>query len=176
LDHNPAPLAEPDSRQRKPSVASRDLAPPRPRPRGRLAYDLSVDAISDYRAASEANDIDALVETLAMDVELISPLSGRMVFRGRDDVRVLLSAIYGTLKDLRWDEELGDGNTRFLVGKMRVGPFRLDDAMVFELAADGHIKRIRPHLRPWLAMTFFALLLGPKIGRNPGVMLRALRG
>ena len=36
-------------------------------------------------------------------------------------------------------------------------------------------KRIRPHLRPWLAITLFALLLGPKIARHPGVLRRALR-
>jgi len=41
------------------------------------------DAVARYRAASEANDIGALLETLAPDVELVSPLSGRLVFRGR---------------------------------------------------------------------------------------------
>ena len=135
-----------------------------------------MDAIAAYRAASEANDIDALVQTLAPDVELVSPLSGRLVFRGREDLRLLLGAVYGTLKGLRWGDVLGDGSTQFMIGTMRVGPFRLDDAMVFELGADGLIKRIRPHLRPWLATTFFALALGPKIARRPGVMLRALRG
>jgi hypothetical protein len=135
-----------------------------------------VDAIAAYRTASEANDIDALMRTLAPDVELVSPLSARLVFRGRDDLGVLLAAVYGTLKGLRWGDVLADGSTRFMIGTMRVGPFRLDDAMVFELAADGLIARIRPHLRPWLATTFFALVLGPKIARRPGVVLRALRG
>jgi hypothetical protein len=43
-------------------------------------------------------------------------------------------------------------------------------------ARDGLIRRIRPHLRPWLATTLFALLLGPKVVRHPGVVLRACRG
>lgn len=133
-------------------------------------------AIADYRAASEGNDIDALVATLAPDVELVSPLSGRLVFRGRDDMRVLLRAVYGTVRELRWGDELGGGSTSFLRGTMRVGPFKLDDAMLFETGPDGLIRRIRPHLRPWLAMTFFALLLGPKVARHPGVLLRAARG
>lgn len=133
-------------------------------------------AIADYRMASEANDIDALVRTLAADVELISPLSGRLVFRGREDMRALMTAVYGTVRGLRWGEEMAAGDERFMVGTMRVGPFRVDDAMLFELDADGLIKRIRPHLRPWLGTTFFALVLGPKIARRPGVMLRALRG
>lgn len=48
--------------------------------------------------------------------------------------------------------------------------------MVFELGDDRLIRAIRPHLRPWLATTVFALKLGPKVARHPGVMLRALRG
>jgi hypothetical protein len=34
---------------------------------------------------------------------------------------------------------------------------------------------IRPHLRPWLALTVFAIKLGPKVARHPGVVMRALR-
>jgi hypothetical protein len=133
------------------------------------------DAIARYRVASEANDVDGMMETLAPDPELVSPLSGHMVFRGEDDVRHLLSAVYGTLSELRWGEEVGDDKVRVVVGDCKVGPLKLSDAMVFELAEDGRIKRVRPHLRPWLATTLFALMLGPKVGRRPGVVRRALR-
>lgn len=131
------------------------------------------DAVARYRTASEANDIDAIIDLLAPNAELVSPLSGRMVFRGKDDLRDLLGAIYGLLRDLRWDDPVGTGSTRVMVGETKVGPLRMSDAMVFELAADGTIERIRPHLRPWLALTLLALLLGPRI--RPGVVLRALR-
>jgi hypothetical protein len=57
---------------------------------------------------------------------------------------------------------------------MRVGPVGMTDAMVFELAADGRIRRIGPHLRPWLALTLFAALVGPKVALRPGVVRRAL--
>jgi hypothetical protein len=134
------------------------------------------DAISRYRAASETNDIDAIMETLAPDAELVSPLSGRMVFRGKDDLRALLTAVYGALKGFRWTEETGDGKLRVVLGDGRVGPARIGDAMVFELDDDGRIARIRPHLRPWLGLTTFALVVGPRLARNPGVVIRALRG
>jgi SnoaL-like domain len=133
------------------------------------------DAVIRYRAASETNDMDGLVATLAPDVELISPLSGRLVFRGPEDLRILLGAVYGDMKGLRWREEVGDGATRVVLGDGTIGPFKLADAMVCELDTDGRIRRIRPFLRPWLAVTFFALRLGPKIGRHPGVLLRAAR-
>jgi len=133
------------------------------------------DPISRYRTASEGGDIAGIMEALSDDVELVSPISGRMVFRGRADVEVLMAAVYGTLRDLRWTEVVGDGNRRVVLGEARLGSLRLTDAMVFELAADGRIRRIGPHLRPWLALTLFALVLGPKVGRRPGVVWRALR-
>jgi hypothetical protein len=133
------------------------------------------DAVARYRVASERNDIDALAATLSPDVELVSPLSGRLVFRGPDDLRVLLSAVYGAMTGLRWREEVGDGATRVVMGDGTIGPFKLADAMVCELDADGRIRRIRPYLRPWLALTFLALMLAPRMSRHPGVMVRAAR-
>jgi hypothetical protein len=134
------------------------------------------DAVARYRSASEANDIDALLASLAPDVELVSPLSGRLVFRGHDDLRILLGAVYGAMSGLRWREEVGDGALRVVMGDGRIGPFELADAMVCELDQDGLIRRVRPYLRPWLGLTFLALALGPKLARHPGVIVRAARG
>jgi hypothetical protein len=134
------------------------------------------DAVARYRSASEGNDIDALLASLAPDVELVSPLSGHLVFRGHDDLRVLLGAVYGSMSGLRWRDEVGEGSLRVVIGDGRIGPFELADAMVCELDQEGRIRRIRPYLRPWLGLTFLALALGPKMVRHPGVMLRAARG
>jgi hypothetical protein len=133
------------------------------------------DAVAAYRAASETNDMDGLIATLAPDAELVSPLSGRLVFRGHEDLRVLLGAVYSDMKGLRWREQLGDGATRVVLGDGKVGPLTLADAMVLELDDDGRIRRIRPYLRPWLALTLLAVRLVPKMARHPGVMLRASR-
>jgi len=135
------------------------------------------DAVSRYLAASAGNDMGEMASALADGVELVSPISGRMVFRGREDVAFLLSAVYGALRDLRWTRQVGDGTDRVAIGEARVGSVRMTDAMVFGLSsADGRIRKISPHLRPWLALTLFALVLGPKVARRPGVALRALSG
>jgi len=133
------------------------------------------DAVATFLEATKARDIDRVVGTLAPDAELLSPLSGRMVFRGRDDLRVLLGAVYGGLSNLVWREIIGEGTTRVAVSDARIAGVTITDAMVLELNDAGQIVRIRPHLKPWLAITLFALLLGPKIARHPGVLRRALR-
>jgi hypothetical protein len=133
------------------------------------------DAVARYRVATERNDIAALMQTLAPDPALISPISGRMVFRGRRDVEILATAVYGALRELHWSEQVGADSTQVLIGEGRVGPVKLGDAMVFELDDAGRIRTIRPHLRPWLALTMLALKLGPRLARHPGILWRALR-
>jgi hypothetical protein len=132
------------------------------------------DAVAIFCAAAQTNDVDAMVGALSPDVELLSPLFGRMIFRGTNDLRVLLGAVFGCLRGLRWHEFIGDGQTRVAVSEARVAGLRISDAMVIELNDAGRVTRIRPHLRPWLATTAFALRLGPKIARHPGVVRRAI--
>jgi SnoaL-like domain len=133
------------------------------------------DAVSRYCAASERADVEAMLDTLAPDPELVSPVSGRMVFHGTDDLRVLLGAVYGSFSSLRWQTAMRDGDTCVVLGRAKLGPITIDDAMVFELAPDGRIARIRPHLRPWFGLTAFALTLVPKLIGHPRVLLHALR-
>lgn len=133
------------------------------------------DSVTTFLEASLRHDVDGMVSALAPGAELISPLSGRMIFRGREDLRVLLDAVYGGLTGLTWQEVIGDGPTRVAVSTATVAGVTVTDAMVLDLDEAGRITRIRPHLRPWLAITLFALLLGPKIARHPGVLRRALR-
>jgi hypothetical protein len=130
--------------------------------------------LAEFRAASEANDLDRFVETLAPDAELVSPLLARAVIRGKHDLRLLFAAVYGSLSDLRWTEEIVDGNRGVMIAEARLGPFKIDDAMVFELDLEGRIKRLRPHLRPLLATTWFAVVVGAKVMRHPALLWRAV--
>jgi hypothetical protein len=133
------------------------------------------DAVGRYCAASEANDMEALAATFAPEVELPSPLFGMIKFRGRDDVKVVLSAVYGLLSKVTWEEPIGSGPARVVVAHAKFAGLAIDDAMLFELDEDDRIRCIRPHLRPLFATIVFALLLGPRVALHPSVLRRALR-
>ena len=133
-----------------------------------------IDAVARYRAASQRADIDALLACLTPDAELVSPISARLVFRGHDDLRVLLTGVYRALGELQWTEERGDDAVRFAAGRAVLGPLTLTDITQFDLSADGRIRCIRPHLRPWLALTVLAGVLAARLSRHPGVLRRAL--
>ena len=66
-------------------------------------------------------------------------------------------------------------DARVVISEARVGGVKISDAMVFELDGEGRIERVRPHLRPWLALTIFALMVAPAVVRRPGAVLRALQ-
>jgi SnoaL-like domain len=133
------------------------------------------DAVAAYCRASEVHDIDALMATLAPDAQVLSPISARAVFRGGEDLRTLLSAVYSTVGGWHWREQLGAGSVRVAVGEGRVAGLALTDVTIFELADDGLIRRMTPHLRPWLATTAFALTLAARLAPDPGLLIRAMR-
>jgi hypothetical protein len=132
-------------------------------------------AVARFCEAAVAKDIDGVISTLAEDAELVSPLSGKLVFSGRDDLRTLLGAVYGLLRGIRWEDTIGHGQLASGVEVARVMGLRIDNAIVFELGSHGEIVRLRPHLRPWLATTLFAPRLVLELIGHPGIMLRAAR-
>ena len=132
-------------------------------------------SVPDFLTGAVNRDVDAMMGTLAPDARLESPVMGRMVIRGTGDLRVLLEAVFGTGRGLTWEPLIGDGSVRVAVGQMKIGPFKLKDATVFDLDEEGRISRMRPHLGPLGPLIVFAMVLGPKIVIHPGVLWRAVR-
>lgn len=135
--------------------------------------DRKFDATERFCAAALAHDVESIMTALSPGAELVSPISGRMIFRGHDDLRVLFAAVFAVLDELRWAHRTSDGDVQVVVSRAKVRPVRVSDAMVLELDDDGRIRRITPHMRPWLGLTLFALRIAPRIARHPGVIRRA---
>lgn len=135
---------------------------------------LSHETILRFRAVTEAGDVDGLMPLIHPDADLVSPIFGRLVIRGQRDLGTLFRAVYSSV-DIAWKDQVADERLALLRGETRIAGVRVDDAMVLELGPDGLIHRIRPHLRPWLGLTAFALIVGSKLARHPGFFVRALR-
>jgi hypothetical protein len=80
-------MPEPQAFLRRPTTVLRNYRAGR-RSSG-VTYAAFVDAIAEYRAASEANDLDRFMRTLAPDAELVSPLLTHGVIRGKKAIRVV---------------------------------------------------------------------------------------
>jgi hypothetical protein len=134
-----------------------------------------IDVITRFRAATEAADVEAIMSLLAPDAELVSPIFKGLVIRGEGDIRTLFDAVYASIRDLRWVDQVADERLAMLRGESRIGPARLDDAMVLEFGPDGLIKRVRPHFRPWLGICAFFVIVGARLLRHPGLFIRSAR-
>lgn len=74
-----------------------------------------------YRETVEAGDIEGFLATLAEDVVLHSPITARIQFRGRDEMRRLMGAVFAAIEEIRYFEDIGDATTRALFYRARVG-------------------------------------------------------
>jgi hypothetical protein len=133
------------------------------------------DTIGRFCAAFAAGDVDAVLETLSADAELQSPLIARAVFRGHRNLRVLFGTLLPVLKGLTWQYRVSDANLTVALSTARVLGVPFSDAMLIEVDADGLIRRITPHARPWLGLTALALALLPRLLRHPEVLAATLR-
>ena len=69
--------------------------------------DIAAATTARYRKTAEAGDIDGLLATLSPDVVFHSPITERAVFRGHDEMRELLEAVFDTFTDIRYFLDIG---------------------------------------------------------------------
>jgi len=133
------------------------------------------DAVERFCRAAEINDVDGMLAQCAATAELIPPISSKMVIAGHDDLRLLLGAVFGSIRNLRVRQILADGDTRVSVFDATFAGLYLTDAMVIDCDDAGQIRRITPHIRPLLPLVLVSIATAPKILRYPRMILRSRR-
>ncbi|GAA1714045.1 NUDIX hydrolase [Brachybacterium phenoliresistens] len=125
-------------------------------------------AIRTWRSAGESGDHRAALAVLAKDVELISPITERFAFRGRDQVEVVLASVFSVVSGFRYVTEISEGRETLLIARARVRGVDLQEFQHLELDEDGLIHRITLAMRPLRAITALARELGPVLARAEG--------
>lgn len=120
------------------------------------------------RAAAEANDVDGVAATLAADVVLRSPITDRVTFHGREEVRGLLVSVFSTLREMHYIADVGDQRTRALFYTATVGRQHLEEAMRVELNSEQEIQTLTLFYRPLPGLTAFTAALAPRVARKHG--------
>src|SRR3954470_19743942 len=99
----------------------------------------AIDALALYARAGETGDVDLLLSAYAPDGSLRSPIAGRFVFRGADDLRRLMTEVYRVAKQSTFTRRALDGDVGMLTGTSRVWGFRIEEAFAFDLDERGRI-------------------------------------
>jgi hypothetical protein len=127
-----------------------------------------------FREAFEARDLDAIVESLAPDVVINSPISRRISFRGREEARRLFEIVLDLLGETRYTQELVDGDVRVVVLHARLAGRELHEVQLMRLDGEGRVKELTLFMRPLPGITALAAALGPRLARRKGRLAAAL--
>src|SRR5437763_16721777 len=104
-----------------------------------------------FRKAVEAQDLAALTELLAPDVEFWSPVSFQ-AYRGRDVVGFILATVATVFEDFAYVDELEADGHSMLRFRTRIGERAAEGVDLIELDGDGKIKRLTVMVRPLSAL------------------------
>jgi SnoaL-like domain len=105
--------------------------------------------VHPFRAAVEAQDIDAAIALLADDVVFRSPVVFKP-YRGREVVGMLLTAVSRVFEDFRYQREIGDpqASDHALVFTARVGDRELEGCDFLHTDEHGLIDDFCVMIRP----------------------------
>jgi len=116
-----------------------------------------------FRRAAEAKDLDLMVDALADDVVLHSPILFRG-FEGKEIVAQVLTHVAATLEDLTYVDELAAGNSVCLRFTANVGDRQLEGIDYLTLDEDGKVADLTVFMRPLSALTRFNEQMAERLG------------
>ena len=100
-----------------------------------------------FRAAAEAKDFAAAEELFAEGVTFRSPVVYKP-YEGRDQVKVLLSAVVQVFEDFRYLEQVEHDDVAVLMFEARVGDKQLQGVDILRFGADDRIVEMTVMVRP----------------------------
>jgi SnoaL-like domain len=115
-----------------------------------------------FRAAVEAADHAGMVDALADDVRLHSPVAFRP-FEGKEAVSQLFAALLETFEDFRYTDQLEADGVHALVFRARVGDKQLKGLDLVQLDDEGKIHDFTVMVRPASGLMALAEAIGPKV-------------
>jgi len=131
------------------------------------------DMVERWREGVESGDAHVAAEALADDVKLVSPLTDRFAFRGRNDVEELLTGVFEVFTGIRFAAELRQGDLVVLRARGTVGKLDLEETQFLDLER-GLIRHVTIMMRPLPAITHLLRGLAPRVARRRGLRATSL--
>jgi hypothetical protein len=100
-----------------------------------------------FRAAAEAKDFGAADELFAENPIFRSPVVYKP-YEGRDEIKVLLSAVVQVFEDFRYVEQVETGDAAVLMFEARVGDKQLQGVDILKFGPDDRITEMTVMVRP----------------------------
>jgi len=115
-----------------------------------------------FRAAIEAGDLDAAIACFADDIEFHSPVAHKP-FVGKDAAAGVIGAVFNTLTDFAYTDELEGEDTHALFFRARVSDKDVQGVDYVHENADGLIDNFTVMFRPLSAIVAMGEAMAPKV-------------
>jgi hypothetical protein len=115
-----------------------------------------------FRRAIEAKDLDGMVDALADDAVLHSPVTFKP-FEGKAAVRKLFSILLRTFEDFHYTDELHADGLSVLVFRTRIGTREVEGMDLLRYDGAGKIADFTVMVRPMSAVIALAETVGPQL-------------
>ena len=152
----------------QPETSGTDAGTGQARPDGPPAPSLADATIAEYRQAGEHRDAERAIACLAANVTLISPLTARFTFGGRDQVANVIRSGFDVISQIRYHTEVGDDRTRALFYNGTCGRQAFEEAQLLRLDGAGLITEITLFGRPLPGLTAVMTRIAPVLLRRQG--------
>lgn len=126
------------------------------------------DALEAWIDAGEKGDAEAAGAALADNVVLISPITDRFTFTGRDEVVDLLRDVFDVISGIHYVRVDRTPSSAVLFVKARIGDLAINEAQFVDFDPEGNISTLTLFFRPLTASTRFLRELGPRVARRQG--------
>jgi hypothetical protein len=133
-----------------------------------MTDEAGVRARRGLRAAMEARDHAAVVELLAPDIVVKSPIIGMSRFRGREAVSDLYAAIIEGFADYRYVAELEGDGQQLLMFEGTLRGRRMEGVDMLRVDDQGRIVEMTVMFRPLSGLIGFLVVIGPLIAKRRG--------
>ena len=119
-----------------------------------------------FPAAFEAGDLDGMVNALAHDAVLISPITSQLRFERRDQLRELFSEVLEILEEGKVLDQFGTGDRLAVVWQARVRGLQIEGTDILLLDEVGKVREIRIFIRPLPGLIALTAALAPRLAHH----------
>ena len=123
-----------------------------------------------FRAAMEARDLPAVIDTFSPHAVLRSPFTEKLAFSGHAQIAALTQVLLDVIEELRYTDELIHADMGFLVGRGRVGGQTIEWVDHLRFDSDAKISELTVFFRPLPASAAALRVIGAALSRrrSPG--------
>jgi hypothetical protein len=133
-----------------------------------------------FVSAQERHDVEAVIACFAPDIVIRSPITQRVRFEGIEQASDLFRRVFRIISGISVYETIGDGRSRVVFWRGRVGRNYLEEANLLRFDENGLVKEMTVFMRPVPGLLALAVELASSLsGRRSflrGLVVRLMLG